>query len=208
MYMVKDNLKEIEVDVDGVLADMDGAYGDYVKDLIPDWTEEKYVTGWNMPEVEKNYPEAYKRIRGLYSNSDFVYSLERYPNVVEGMKELKEILKGKGNTVVHTHIFTDITYDSRYNWLVDLQRDSNYDFDIDICVGPQKSTRENSYVTIEDNILNLNKSNAEYKFLVRRCHNKEYGVNDIKNCKKAYVVDSFYSAVQEIRKIFEGNELS
>lgn len=33
--------KKIEIDVDGVLANMDGSYAEYVKDIIPDFSEEK-----------------------------------------------------------------------------------------------------------------------------------------------------------------------
>ena len=59
--MKKENEKklpfDIEVDVDGVLANMDGNYTPYVKHIIPDFTEEKYITEWSMPQVAKDYPE-------------------------------------------------------------------------------------------------------------------------------------------------------
>ena len=54
---------EIEIDCDGVLANMDGAYNPYVKDIIPDFCEEKYIKEWNMPHVEAEYPEAFSRIQ-------------------------------------------------------------------------------------------------------------------------------------------------
>ena len=79
---------EVEIDVDGVLANMDGSYGEYVKDLIPDFSEEKYIVNWNMPEVARDFPEAHKRIIALFSTPEFMRSIPRYEGIVEGLQRL------------------------------------------------------------------------------------------------------------------------
>ena len=61
-----------------------------------------------------------------------------------------------------------------------------------------------NYIIIEDNVGNLKKSNAEYKFLVRRGHNRNYTESDLGNCKKSFVCNSFYDCVDEIEKIYRG----
>ena len=135
---------EIEIDCDGVLANMDGAYAPFVKDIIPDFSEEKYIREWNMPHVEAEYPEAFHRIQKLWTNPDFIYNLERYPGVEEGMKKLYNNVKDKAEIVLHTHIF-DLgpVYESRAKWLNDLREDTDVDFIIDICTGAKKSIRQN-----------------------------------------------------------------
>lgn len=199
-------LREIEIDVDGVLANMDGEYEKYLKDIIPDFTEEKYVTEWNMPYVRENYPEAFARVQKLYIDPDFIYSLKRFPKVVEAMKNLGEVVKGKAEIIIHTHIFdVGSVYRSREQWLMDLREETGVDFQIEISTGQKKDTRKNTYIIIEDNVTNLQKSNAKYKFLIRRCHNRKYGVGDLGECEKAFVCDSFYDTVPIIKELLESD---
>lgn len=201
------NKKIIEIDVDGVLADMDGAYEKYVKHLIPDFSEEKYVTDWNMPKVEKEYPEAYRIVRSLYSNPEFIGNLERFPKVVEGFQKLDKYVGNKADFVVHTHIIEEgEPSKSREDWLVNLRNDSKVDFKIDICTGINKKTRDGSFVVIEDNVTNLRKSTAPYKFLIRRCHNRKYGKESLGKYKEAYVCNSFYDCADIIKDIFDKTE--
>ena len=56
---------KILLDVDGVLINLDGSYTPYVKHLVPDFSEEKYIVEWNMPQVEKAFPEAFNIIKSL-----------------------------------------------------------------------------------------------------------------------------------------------
>ena len=83
-------------------------------------------------------------------------------------------------------------------WLKNLKKDTGVDFRIEISTDDTKKTRENSKFVIEDNVSNLRKSNADFKFLVRRGHNRNYQECDLGNCKKSYVVNSFYDAVKII----------
>lgn len=200
---------DIEVDVDGVLANMDGNYTPYIKHIIPDFTEEKYITEWSMPLVAKKFPDAFEIVKKLWVDADFIYSLPRFEKVLDGMKDLGNLCKNKAQIVIHTHLFDGgPVYDSRYKWLEELRQESNVDYTIDISVGDTKKTKLNSKVVIEDSVRNLQKSNADYKFLVRRCHNRNYTEKDLGSCKRSYVVDSFYDAVQQIKEINElwGNE--
>lgn len=192
----------IEIDVDGVLANMDGSYAEHVKDIIPDFSEEKYITEWNMPYVEQNFPEAFKRISALWTNPSFIRSLERYPKVEEGMKKLYSSVKDKAEIIVHTHIFNPgAVFESRKSWLEDLRDETDVDFIIDICTGAIKKTRIDSKIVIEDNVFNLRKSNADYKILIRRGHNRKYNENDLGVCKKAFVCNSFYDSVDIVIKL-------
>ena len=193
---------EIEIDCDGVLANMDGAYNPYVKDIIPDFCEEKYIKEWNMPHVEAEYPEAFSRIQKLWTNPDFIYNLERYQGVEEGMKKLYNKVKDKAEIIVHTHIFEiGPVYESREKWLNDLRKDTDVDFIIDICTGEHKATRRSTKILIEDNVGNLRKSNAEYKIMIRRGHNRNYSEKDLGECKEGFVCNSFYDSVDIISKL-------
>ena len=202
--MDKLKLSQVEIDVDGVLANMDGSYTPYIIDIIPDFTEEKYITEWSMPQVANDYPEAFERVKKLWVDADFIYSLPRFEKVVDGLQELQSLCKNKLEIVIHTHLFNGgAVYDSRYKWLEDLREDSKVDYTIDISVGDTKKTKTNTKILIEDSVRNLQKSNAEYKFLVRRCHNRNYNESDLGNCRKAFVVSSFYEAVQKLKNIKE-----
>ena len=197
--------KDIEIDVDGVLADMDGSYTEYVKHLLPDFTEEKYVRNWGLPELKEAYPEVHKIITSLWVNADFYSDLPYFPKVVEGMQKLYEVSKGKANIVVHTHILNDeLVYKSRENWLKRLQRDSGVPFKIEISFGDVKDTRDKSFIVIEDNVFNLQKSKADYKMLIRRWHNRDFDAKDVGECKGAFVFQSFYDSVFEVEKILGG----
>lgn len=196
--------RKVEIDVDGVLANMDGSYAEYVSDLIPDFSEEKYITEWNMPSVERDFPEAFKRICSLWDNPDFIRDLKRYPNVEKGLIKLYSSVKDKAELVIHTHIFNPgAVFESRKSWLEDLRDETDVDFIIDICTGENKKTRTDSYIVIEDNVRNLNNSNADYKILIRRGHNRKYNENDLGSCKKAFVCNSFYDSVDVVIKLLE-----
>lgn len=191
----------VEVDTDGVLANMDGSYGKYIRHIIPDFTEEKYIRGWGMPDVQKNYPEAFEIVKTLWVNPQFLKELPRYNGVEEGMRIIAQI--PTFDVVVHTHILEEgKASKSRERWLKQLRKDSGVDFDIDICTGETKKTLDNPYVTIEDNIKNLNRSKAKIKFLIRRAHNRDFTVADIINCEKAFVVNSFYDAAIILQELF------
>ena len=75
------------------------------------------------------------------------------------------------------------------------------DFNINISVGEHKKTLETTKILIEDSVRNLQKSNADYKFLIRRCHNRDFTEKDLGESKESFVVDSFYDAVQKIKSI-------
>ena len=72
---------------------------------------------------------------------------------------------------------------------------------IDICTGHCKKTRTDSYIVIEDNVRNLRNSNADYKILIRRGHNRNYSEKDLGTCKKGFVCNSFYDSVDIVKKI-------
>ena len=69
----------VEVDTDGVLADMDGSYGPYITDIIPDFSEEKYIRGWPMPIIRDKYPNAHDIIKALWraENPFYLYVFHR-----------------------------------------------------------------------------------------------------------------------------------
>lgn len=194
--------KNIVFDVDGVFADMDGSYDEYIKHIIPDYSEEKYITDWGMPIVAKNYPEAFEIVKSLWVSADFIGKLKRFPKVVEGLKDLENSIGKLANFIVHTHIYEEgEVFNSREKWLEDLREDSGMDFQIDISTGPNKSVKENTFILVEDCVANLQRSDAKYKILIRRCHNRNYSEKDLGKCKKSYVLPSFYDSVAVIKEI-------
>jgi len=179
----------VEIDVDGVLADMDGSYAEYVKHIIPDFNEEKYIKDWGMPNVKETYPEAFSIIVGLYRNPDFIRNLPRYKGVEESLRSIyKEVEQRKGSIVIHTHILTPKCASAREEWLKELRRDTGVEFEIDICVGDKKKTRDNSLIVVEDNVKNLRNSQAPYKVLMRRGHNRFFTLEDIGDYEEGYIV--------------------
>ena len=189
--------RKVEIDVDGVLANMDGAYAPHVKHLIPDFTESKYVKSWAMKEVGEASPEALEIIKKLWVTPDFIGGLHRFPGVEEGMRILTSI--PNLDIVVHTHILdNDDVVKRRYQWIKKLEKDSGGDFTIDICVGASKTMRTDTHYIIEDSVRNLNNSSAKVKFLVRRCHNRNFDEDDIVSCEASQVVKSFNEAARLI----------
>lgn len=197
--------REIEIDVDGVLANLDGAYYPYICDIIPDYTEEKYITGWDMPLIQENYPEAFKRILALWDNPIFIYNLKPFIGVELGLNKLYREIKDDAEIVIHTHIRgEDDVYKARYNWIEDLMKRSKIQGKIEISRGVSKDTRKNSFIVVEDNPMNLVKSNAENKFLIRQAHNREFDLRDVGVYKNGFIKPDFYSCVPDIVKCIRG----
>jgi len=195
---------EIEIDVDGVLADMDGAYGHYVNHIIPNFNEEEHILNWGMPEVSAKYPEAFEIIKSLWTNPAFFTSLNTYPKVKEAIIKLGKIANNNANVVIHTHVFDgEGVYEKRYEWLETLKHETGVNFKTEISQGNIKSTRTNTDILIEDNVTNLYKSNAKYKILIRRGHNRSFNENDLGDAQQKFVVKDFYEAVEKIENILE-----
>lgn len=204
---MKDELNnefEIEIDVDGVLADMDGNYAQYISDIIPDFTEETHIFEWGIPDIARDFPEAANRITALYSDCNFIRSLPRYPGVEEGIKKLYNLIKPLGGKIVmHTHMRTDECANVRREWLEELKAETGVDYDIDICVGANKNMRQNSLILIEDSVRNCTTSNAKYKILIRRGHNRKYSESDLGICENSYVFKSFLDSVIGLEELFQ-----
>jgi 5'(3')-deoxyribonucleotidase len=195
--------KIIEIDADGVLINMDGSYTEHVIDIIPDFSEEKYVTDWGFPLLKKEYPEARERIFDLYKNPDFIKSLPRYENVVEGLKKLSFLLNFLDDDykiLIHTHMRGKEVAKARREWLYQLKEDAEVDFDIKISSGIKKDVSISKFCSIEDNIDNLKRSKAKYKILMQRCHNRKYGLEDINIIGEGKIVQNFLEAVEYIEE--------
>lgn len=205
MKEILNNEFEIEIDVDGVMADMDGNYAQYISDIIPDFTEETHIFEWGIPDIARDFPEAAKRITALYSDYNFIRNLPRYPGVEEGLNRLYNLIKSlgvKGKIVIHTHMRDENVAKARREWLEDLKQDTKVDFEIDICVGSQKNMRKNSLALIEDNVRNCSVSDARYKFLIRRGHNRKYNECDLGYCQQGFVSSDLLDAVIRLEELF------
>lgn len=200
---------DIEIDVDGVLANMDGSYTPYIKHIIPDFSEEKYITGWGAPKVREVYPDAFEIIKFLWTDPDFFESLPRYPRVIEALKRLNGIINGKARVVIHTHVLNNgPVYQKRFEWLKVLMAEADVDFEIEISYGEKKYTRLNTKIIIEDNVTNLHNSNADYKILIRRAHNRDFNECDLGISKASFVVADVYDAVTLIEKILSEQQVA
>lgn len=197
--------KEVEIDVDGVLANLDGSYAPYIMDIIPDYTEEKYITGWDMPLIQKNYPEAFKRIQNLWVDPIFIENLEMYPNVDVALSKLYSEISDFADIVIHTHIRgSEDVYKARYNWIQKLMEISGIDGKIEISTDDTKKSRKNSFIVIEDNVNNLKRSSAENKVLIRCSHNRSFNLNDIGDYRRGFIFESFYDSVPTMINVVKG----
>ena len=189
-----------EIDVDGVLANMDGGYKPYIQHLIPDFTEKKYIDGWGMQGIRDASPEAWEIVKSLWVNPDFIRNLPRFPGVIEGLKLLAQYPELKCK--IHTHILAsgDVAK-ARYEWVEALSEETGCELDIDVCVGKHKTIYTGSDFIVEDNVNNLNASDAKQKFLVRRCHNRRFTTKDIDG--KAIIVPNFFHAAMRIAQVID-----
>lgn len=190
--------RTIEIDTDDVLTPTDDAYTPYFKKLIPDYSPQKYIDAWGMPKVRETCPEAWELVQKLWRDYDFMVNLERAPDVEAGFQILNNL---DFDMVVHTHILSDDAARARREWLEALMIDADTNFEIDICQGKTKKSLENPYVTIEDNLDNLNRSKAKIKFLIRNYHNRKFTEKDIVGGEIRMVCSSFYEAALMLSKI-------
>lgn len=189
--------KRAEIDVDGVLANLDGSYAPYVRKYIPDFSEAKYVHSWGMENIYEISKEAYDTIHKLWIDPKFMGRLPRFPRVKEGFALLNAVPNLE--IVIHTHLLTDgPVVEARERWIKMLEKEVGGKFTIDICCGKSKQMMTDSEFVVEDSVRNLNASFAPKKFLVRRCHNASFSIKDIRSVKESYIVPDFYTAASII----------
>lgn len=190
-------MKILEFDTDGVLADIYTSLTPHLTDIIPDFSEDTHIQNWTMSNIKEEYPLAYTRIMSLFTTPKFIAGLPRYAKVLEALHLLRHALDSREYQVsINTHIMDASCVISRDTWLRDLRQDANMDFNIIISQEDIKRMQPDSYILVEDSVENCRRSNATYKFLVRRGHNRGYTEKDLGVCEAAYVVPDFYTAVE------------
>ena len=203
--------KIIEIDADGVLIDMDGSYAPYVEHIVPDYTEEKYVTDWGLPLLKEKYPKAHEIIFDLYKNPKFISDLPRYKGVVSSLKALSFFIKFLNEDykmLIHTHMRGDECAKARREWLEKLKEESKADFQIKISKGMSKEKSQTKFCLIEDNVSHLKRSKAKIKILIRRNHNRKYGLEDINVIEDGKICNSFKEAAIYLETKISGVEIN
>lgn len=202
----------VEVDVDGVLANMMGGLTPFMQQYIPDFDVDKYVRDWNFTDIEKASREAYAVAWELLSDPAFIRGLDAFPNAYRGMDTLLGFLghpdmqkKGSPLVVIHTHIPPRDSFASdpllaakmRADWCQRfLGPNANGRVAVIVDTGRDKErlTSRPCLALFEDNTLAMNGSVAEHRYLIRNPHTQhlDLGWNDELGCT---VVDSFYDGV-------------
>ncbi len=197
----------IDIDVDGVLADMHNGYFKYIDKFIPNYNEYEYITDWSFTKIKSEYPIAYDVIMELHKNPYFIKSLKRIEGVERSLCELYyNILTNetfKGDRIrFHTHILEEgYLVKARQQWLEELIRDTGINAEIKISVGGSKGILEDTDILIEDNVTNLYNSSAKIKLLIKRGHNQNNTIEDLGQFTYAKKCEDFSDAVSELVKV-------
>lgn len=187
---------KILLDVDGVIVNLDGSYTPYVKHIIPDFSEEKYIVEWNMPQIRDNWPEVYDIIKSLWASKEFMEKVRPFPMALEALEILGKLEKeGKIKILIHTAVANDEIKEVRENYIKKLCGYAQHNFEYDISIGLNKPTYDGFDMIIEDSEPNLKKSTAPYKVIVSRGNNRFTTFFKIRPYKEAFRCESLYSFV-------------
>lgn len=171
---MKEQVKTIEIDVDGVLADLFGnkELKKMLKNAYPGWKPE-IIKEYNFAHLKTTHPEAYNIILNSFKNASYMRSLPAYHGVEEGFTRLATLAQNTQLDIcIHTLIFGGMeVIKARKDWLDDLQLPEHVRYQID---HEEKRMFKGSFVIIEDSPDNLERSNAKHKILISQSYNQKY----------------------------------
>lgn len=193
----------IEIDVDGVLADIHGHLNSYLSSIHPGFDGDKDIQSWSMKELDLINKNIRPRILQLFGDPEFISTISPFYDALDALKQLLYSAQDWGmDLVLHTNVH-DNCVSSREEWIRRQADHLGLELKCRVTSHPVKEVLENTYAIIEDNADNLKSSNADIKILMRRGHNRFFGTKDIGSCKEAYVVTSFSEAVDLLIDIKE-----
>lgn len=167
----------IEIDVDGVVANIHGGLNKPVsKKFGVDFDGERDLKTWGMHEVGE---EKRKFIFELFKTPQFIGDLKPLDDAIDALISINKLIEhyGCGQIVFNTNI-ADNCVDIRSAWLDDIIKKTG--ITATKIVNPTyPKAMLRSFIVVEDNLDNLNRSKAFVKILVRRGHNRSVTSNDI-----------------------------
>jgi 5'(3')-deoxyribonucleotidase len=185
----------IEVDVDGVLADIHGHLSNYLSDVYPGFDGDKHIESWTMKELDLLNINLRPRIFELFGDPEFISTIVPYYDVVDSLKQLSLTVKDWGmDLVLHTNVHSQCV-EARQEWIQRQADQLGVHLECKVTSCPVKEVWPNTYAIIEDNLENIQNAVADVKILMRRGHNRNYSEKDLGVCKHAHVVTSFAEAV-------------
>ena len=187
---------KIEIDVDGVLADLlnNKELKNMLSDVYPDYTEE-CIEEYDFANIKRNNPIAAQIIRDSFSNASYMRKVPVYSGVTEGFNRLAQI--SNLDICIHTLVFGG--YDvikARKDWLEELEHSANVRYQID---HTKKIMFNDSHIVIEDSPGNLDNSNAAIKILIAHGYNKKYAEEH----PEIFVADDFNHATKIIASLIQ-----
>lgn len=195
------NVFIMEIDVDGVIADIHNGLNSYVsKKFGIDFSGERDIHTWGMKELD---PDVRKYVLQLFNSPEFIGNLKYLDCSLEALILIDIMLRKLGGKIVLNTNINSACKEAREDWLKTLIKTSGIKAECITDSNPVKNMLKDSYIVVEDNAENLRNSNAPYKFLIRRGHNRSVTVEDliVDNCNsKIYIVDDLWCVFGVLEK--------
>lgn len=198
--------KVIDMDCDGVILDIiRDTHVQIRKEKESDFNFYGYLDAWEMPRLQKERPDMYEYVKNLWDDPEFMGSLNRIPYAFSLIKELI----GQGyKVIIHTHMpGKEEVRNVRKEFFGNLWSLMAMDVSLFgqqlpsllIDETPEKRTIS-SDVCIEDNYMNLKKSDAKIKVLIQYPYNKDVTIQDFtKSGERGYIFKSVRELYNNIK---------
>lgn len=198
--------KIIDLDCDGVLLDI-------IRDTFTKIREEKesdfdfyeYLDTWEMSKLQNERPDLYEYVKSLWDDPEFIGNINFIPHAPALIKTL--IQQGH-QLVIHTHVpGKEETREARRQFFNEVWKEVVTDNDLrgqplpklQIDHTPEKQTLH-ADVCIEDNYMNLKKSDAKVKVLIQYPYNKDVTIQDFtKSGERGYIFKSVRELYNNIK---------
>ena len=184
---------KIEIDVDGVLADLvdNPVIRERVRTVYPEYTA-SCITKYDFSDLKETNIDAYNIIFASFKDVEYMSNLPLFDGVIEGLQRLHKL-------PVKMHVHTLIkgsmaNVRGRESWLDNLTQYAPFEYTVDYL---KKNMFTDTDILIEDCPANIEASNARIKILIQHNYNKEYA----DQCRDVIVARDFNHATQIIENM-------
>lgn len=186
----------LELDVDGVIANIHGDLNNKVYEKFgKHFDGDKDISSWGMKELD---PEVRSYILSLFNSPDYIGNLHRIDGTLEALAMIDVKLRELGWYLVFNTNVCKGCKDVRTVWLDDLIKETGVRATSIVSEKAEKFMLK-STIVVDDYVVNLNNSNAQIKVLLRRGHNRDIKLEDIKKSNrdgsKVYIIKHLFDLV-------------
>lgn len=196
--------RAIVVDFDGVLGNIHQHLNHYLSTPEHPFDGDHDIYSWSMKELA---PVCRRKIFGLFADPRFMSTVPLFPQAIPALQILSELSSRLAvPLLIQTSVCSAEVGEARKHQLMNLRASLNINFEILVNIDQNKNGQKvpiSAVALFEDKPENLKQSNALFKVLIRRGHNRSCQIQDLGPATCRYIAHDILEGAHMVQNWIE-----